>query len=186
MPRTYWSAPVPPPNAADGTPNTTASLADISPGGAVLNSAKTLYPGMLEVGTVVRLRARGELTQGTTANSLTIGFYYGAVAGVAIAAGAALAVSASAAAWPWWLEYEGEIRAIGSSGSIKGIGYVNLPAAATGLVSDSPQFPIPQTAAARTVTIDTTVNKVITVGAAFSATTGGVTITCYGMSLELL
>jgi hypothetical protein len=186
MPRSYWSAPVPPPNAVDGTANTTAAVATISPGAEVINSAKTLYPGMLEVGTVVRLRARGEMTQGTTANSITLGFYYGGVAGAAIAAGAGLAVVASLTAVPWWMEYEGEIRALGSSGSIKGVGILHVPGASPGLASDMPTFPIPQTAAARTVTIDTTAAKVVTVGGAFSAVTGGVSVVCYGMSLELL
>lgn len=183
MPQFPWAAPVPPLSSADGTPNTTAVLADVSPGGLVIGAAKTIYPGMLSVGTVIRLRARGEVTQGTTGNTLSIGFWWGGVAGTAIAALAGVTVGVSATAWPWWLEWEGEVRATGSAGSVKGCGYLSPP---TSLAADQANIPVPATAAARTVTLDMSAAKAVTVGAAFSATTGGVSVTCYSLTAELL
>jgi len=183
MPQFPWAAPVGPLSSADGPPNTTAALADISPGGLVIGAAKTIYPGMLSPGTVIRLRARGEATQGTTANTLSIGFYWGGVAGTAIAAITGVTVAVSAAAWPWWLEWEGEVRATGSAGSVKGCGYLSPP---TSLAGDQANFPIPVTAAARTVSVDMSAAKAVTVGAAFSGVTGGVSVTCYGLTVELL
>jgi hypothetical protein len=178
MPRTYWNAPLPPLNFADGTPVTAITLTDASPA-----PQKIFYPGQLELGTIVRLSARGEITTSSTANTLTLGFYYGGVAGVAIAAGAALAVPVSETAVQWWMEWEGEVRALGATGSIKGIGKLHIPGASPGLATDMPTLPIPQTAAARTVTIDTTTQKAVTVGAAWSAATGAPTLTCYGLSV---
>src|SRR2546423_14499804 len=61
-----------PTTVADGTPNATVTLADISP-------IKAFDPDDLDLGTIVRLRARGEYTVGSTATNTTIGFYYGGV-----------------------------------------------------------------------------------------------------------
>ena len=71
MPSTLWSAPVPALNTASLTVSsfTTATLTDISP------TQVLLYPGMLSVGTRIRLRAYGNLISTTTASSVVWGFY---------------------------------------------------------------------------------------------------------------
>lgn len=186
MPGTLWAAPVPPLSIADGTANATATPADLSPGGAVIGTAKTVYPGMINPGTILRLRAAGEYTTGTTANPLSLGFYWGGVAGTAIAANTALASVASVTAVAWWIEWEGEFRALGTSGSLKGTGLVHMPGASPGLATDQPTYPIPVTAALRTVTVNTTAATVITAGGGFTAVTGGSTVTCYRLTAELL
>jgi len=165
-----------PSSVADGTANATTSLADISP-------VKAFDPDDLDLSTVVRIRARGEFTCGSTATNVTIGAYYGGAAAnkpLAGVVGQALTVSQTSV--PWWLDYEGEIRAIGSSGSIKGSGYLDL---ATSLTA-STRLPIPTTAAARTVTIDTTTRQIMTIVASVSQTTGAPTIVCYSLTVELL
>lgn len=180
--RTYWVAPVPPLNIADGTPVTAASLTDASPAPQV-----TIPAYLLELGTTLFLRAHGELTIGSTADTLTLGFYYGgAAAATPLASGAALAVVVSETAVPWEMEYYGEVRSLGSTGTIKGMGHIKLPGATTGLATAQTVYPIPQTAAARTVTIDTTSSKIVTVAAAWSATTGAPTITCYDLVVKLI
>jgi hypothetical protein len=142
---------------------------------------------MLEQGSVLRLRARGELTIGSTGDTLTLGFYYGGVsAAIPLAAGAALAVVVSETAVSWTMDYEGEIRTTGTSGTIKGSGHIFLPGATTGLATAQTVYPIPQTAAARVQTISTTTSNVITVGAAWSATTGAPSLTCYSLGVEIL
>jgi hypothetical protein len=187
VPGSLWSGPVPPLSIADGTANATASAADLSPGGATGGAGKTIYPGMLQPGTIMRLCARGEYTTGTTANPLSLGFYWGGTAGTAIAANTALASVASLTAAPWWMAYEGEFRALGTSGSLKGSGMVWLPGASPGLATAmNGPFPIPVTAAARTVALSTVAATVVTVSGGFTAITGGSTVTCYSLSVELL
>ena len=155
--RAYWTAPILPLMAADGTPVTATSLTDATPNGVLVGPTTLLGCGPLELGTKIRLHAQGELTLGSTADTLTLGFYYGGVAGVALAAGAALAIGAvSETSAPWEMDYEGEIRAVGTSGSIKGMGTVAMPGSGTGLATVQAVYPIPQTAAARVVAIDTT------------------------------
>lgn len=182
--RTYWVAPQPPLDYSDSAANATTSLTDTSPIPPVV-----LFGYQVELGTRLRIYAQGELTTGTTADTLTIGFYYGGVAGVALAAGAAIAVATGGVAEtsvPWEMFYMGTIEALGSSGSIKGMGRFIGPNIATPLTGAMSHWPIPQTAAARTVTIDTTANKNITVGTQWSATTGAPTIKCYSLTLEVI
>ena len=178
--RTYWAAPLAPLNFADGTANATASLADISPA-----PQKVIPPDWLELGTIVRLRARGEYTCGTTATNLTIGFYWGgAAANLPVASNATTpsALTVSQTSVPWWMEYEGEIRALGTSGSVKGMGMLKLASSLTAWT----EIPIPQTLALRTTAIDTTARKPITVAALVSQTVGAPTVSCYGLTAEFL
>jgi hypothetical protein len=177
--RTYWAAPLGPMNFADGTPATATSVADCSPA-----PQKVISPDWLELGTVVRLRARGEYTVGSTATTGTFGFYWGGAAGTALAIASAVAMTTSVTSFPWLMEWEGEIRALGTSGSIKGHGWLSVTP--TTLITDSPHIPVPATAALRTVTIDTTTRKIVTVGAAVSQVTGAPSITCYGLTAEIL
>jgi hypothetical protein len=184
--RTYWVAPVPPLLYASGAAQTSASaIADISPA-----PSPTLYPGILELGTTIRLHAQGEITTGTTADTLTIGLYYGgSVSGVALASGAGFTVSTSGTgetSVPWEMYYEGTVRSLGSSGTIVGMGRAYLPNLTTPLSGAYVIYPIPQTLAARTATINTTAASAITAGALWSATTGAPSITCYALEVELL
>jgi hypothetical protein len=165
-----------PTSFADGTANTTTTLADISP-------IKAFDPDDLDIGTIVRLRARGEYTCGTTATNVTIGFYYGgATANKPLASLTGQALTVSQTSVPWWAEYEGEIRAVGSSGSIKGSGFLKLATSLTAWTD----LPMPATAAARTVTIDTTTRQPITVAASVSQITGAPTIIAYSLTVETL
>ena len=131
--RTYWVAPVPPLLYASGTPATnTTPAADFSPAPQI-----TIYPGVLELGTTIHLYAQGELSTGTTADTLTIGFYYGgASSGVALAGASAVAVATGGSAEtsvPWEMDYWGTVGALGSSGTIKGMGRFYGPNIATPL-----------------------------------------------------
>ena len=184
--RTYWVAPVPPLLYASGTPATnTTPAADFSPAPQI-----TIYPGVLELGTTIHLYAQGELSTGTTADTLTIGFYYGgASSGVALAGASAVAVATGGSAEtsvPWEMDYWGTVGALGSSGTIKGMGRFYGPNIATPLTGAYSIIPIPQSAAARTVTINTTTANTITTGAFWSAATGSPTITCYALKVELI
>jgi hypothetical protein len=187
--RTYWVAPVPPLLYGSGAAQTSASaIADISPA-----PSPTLYPGILELGTTVRLYAQGELTTGTTADTLTIGFYYGgSVSGVALASTATTPVTVSLSGTgetsvPWEMFYQGTIRSLGTSGTILGMGHFYAPnVVGTPLSQPYSIYPIPQTLALRTATINTTTANAITAGALWTAATGSPSITCYALEVELL
>jgi len=174
--RLYLSAPKGPIATADGTPNATTTLADISP-------VKAFDPDDLDLGTIVRITAQGEYTCGSTATNSALGIYYGgAAAAKPLANVAAQAMTVSQTSIPWWVIYEGEIRAVGSSGSIKGSGVLFWPSSLTALTLVS----IPATLAARTVTIDTTTRQPITIAGSVSQTTGAPTIVAYNLNVETL
>jgi hypothetical protein len=177
MSRLYLDSPLPPFHSADGTAlNTSIALTDISPAPQVVPSAAV----MLEVGMEFEAYAYGEFST-TATPTLLLGFYWGGVAGVALAASTAITTGTTAAAWPWRLFYRGRVRSLGTSGSIKGVGQLDLGTSLTALSTTW----IPTTAAARTVTIDTTPAsaKALTVGAQWGTSSASNTITCYDLSV---
>lgn len=175
--RQYWNASIPPFAVADGTPlASSTTLTDISPAPQV-----TLPANLLEVGTRIELDAF--LTFSTTATpTLLLGFYYGGVAGAALAASSAITTGSGAAAWSAILRYRGQVRAIGSAGSIVGQGALLL---GTSLTAFSAR-PIPEVAASRTVTIDTTAAKALTVGAQWGTSSASNTVTLNDVTVTLL
>lgn len=175
--RQYWVTPIPPLHHASGSAlASSTTLTDISPTPHI-----KLPANLLEVGSILRLRAAGQFSN-TATPTLLLGFYYGAVAGVALGATAATTTTTGATAWPWVMEYQGRVRALGTSGQLVGQGYVHLGTSLTVLTNVA----LPATAGARTVTIDTTVEKTITVGAQWGTSSASNTITCDELSVELL
>jgi hypothetical protein len=194
--RTYWSAPVPQLGFTSLAvlSFTTATLTDISPYQVILQ------PGMLEVGTRVRIRAYGEYTATTTASTLTWGFYMNSTLTNNIATTpATLAATASTAAvvataWPWMLDYEGQIRAItdptvgATNAQIYGMGKSFLPV--TNITSWTLQA-MPITSALRTVQqtatgLVTNIAQTVSVGLTVGTNTGFTSATCDELTVELL
>lgn len=175
--RQYWVAPVPPFHIADGTAyNTSVTLTDVSPLPNILIPAM-----MLEVGSEIEITAAGQFSN-TGTPTLLLGFYYGAIAGVALAASSAVTTTTGATAWPWQLSYRGVVRTTGTTGSINGQGYFHLGTALTAYTVR----PIPEVAASRTVTIDTTTAKAITVGAQWGTSSASNTLTVNDISVKLI
>lgn len=173
----YWVSPVPPFHIAGGTPlASSTTLTDIS---ATPNI--TLNTNQLMLGTEIEIYAAGEFSN-TSTPTLLLGFYYGGVAGAALAASTAITTTTTLTGVPWQLFYRGVIRAIGSSGSIQGQGRLYLPTSLTAWTIR----PIPETKAARTVTIDTSTSKIITVGAQWGTSSASNTITCDDISVKLM
>lgn len=176
MARQYWTSPVPPFGVADGTAvaNST-TLTDASAAPQI-----TIPANQFELGAEIEIDAFGAFsTTGTP--TLLLGFYYGGVAGVALAASSAITTGSAAASWPFVMRYRGVVRAVGSTGSINGQGELLL---GTSLTAFSPR-PIPETLAARTVTIDTTSAKTITVGAQWGTASASNTLTLNDISVRL-
>lgn len=177
MSRQYWVAPIGPFHTADGTAYASSTtLTDVS---ATPNI--TLPGNLLELGSELELEAAGQFsTTGTP--TLLLGFYFGGVAGAALAASTAITTGSAAAAWPWIMRYRGIVRAVGSSGSIVGQGWLKLGTSLTAFTVR----PIPEVAASRTVTIDTTAAKAITVGAQWGTSSSSNTLTCNDISVKLV
>lgn len=174
MARMYWNAPLPPLNIASGAAyNTSTSLTDVSPAPQITIPANTLEPGM-----TLRLRAFGSFSN-TGTPTLLLGFYYGGVAGIALAATSAVTTTTGATNWPFDMEYVGRVRSTGTSGTIMGKGHVEFPTSLTAL---TPR-PVPETALA-TVTIDTTAAKTLTVGAQWGTSSASNTLTCIHFDVE--
>lgn len=177
MPRQYWRAPLPPLHIASGTAlNTSITLTDISP------LPNIVVPGnQFDFGATVHVEACGEFsTTGTP--TLLLGFYLGGVAGTALAVSGVITTGSGAAAWPWRMEWQGRIRVLGTSGSIKGQGELKLGTSLTAFALSA----IPITQALRTVTWDTTAAKAITVGAQWGTSNVANNVVCDEISLELL
>jgi hypothetical protein len=175
--RQYWVAPIPPLHTGDGTAyNTSTTLTDVSPAPPIVIPANTLEPGS-------EIEIMAEMTFSNTATpTLIVGLYYGGVAGVALAATSAITTTTGAASWPVMMRYRGIVRSVGTTGSIYGQGELLL---GTALTAFSVR-PIPETAAARTVTIDTTAAKTITVGAQWGTSSASNTLTCNDISVKLV
>jgi hypothetical protein len=145
--------------------------------------------GALVPGSRLRIEADLEMTSSSATPTLTIGFYIGAVGGAigsatVLVVSAANALSASAAAWPITLRYKGTIRTLSpTAGVIQGTAELLYSTSLTAWATT----PLPQTAAARTVsTLNTQQNNQLDVGITLSATTGSPSVTCMGFYAEVL
>jgi hypothetical protein len=170
-----WVAPLGAGTFGPGTAlASSTALTDISPapqitlGGNFLNYA----------GARMRLKAFGSFsTSGTP--TLLVGFYYGGVAGVALAASGATTTGSGASSWPWNADLLLEVRTTGTSGSVMCAGAVNLGTSLTAFQG----VPIPAAALA-TVSVDTTTAKALTVGAQWGTSSASNTITCQVLDIE--
>jgi hypothetical protein len=177
MSRQYWVAPYGPFHTANGAAYASSTtLTDVSPLPPIVLPANLLEPG-----SEIEIRAMGEFSN-TATPTLLLGFYLGGVAGVALAASSAVTTTTGAAAWPWMIEYRGVIRSAGATGSINGQGALRLGTALTAFTVR----PIPEVAASRTVTIDTTTAKSITLGAQWGTSSASNTLTVNDISVRLV
>ena len=172
--RQYWVAPLSPLHTADGTAlaNST-TLTDISPSPSIVIPAN-----LLEVGSLVRVKAWGRFST-TATPTLLIGIYYGGVSGVAVCATSALTSISGATNTTWRLEGEFRVRSVGSSGTVIGA------ASAYGITATTAVAMAPATAPA-TATVDTTAAKALTVGAQWGTASASNTITCHHFDVEMV
>lgn len=146
---------------------------DVSP-----SPLPTLAANELKIGTKVELEAFGEFsTTGTPTLQLMLlyGVAAGAVAsgGVTLAASGTITTASGAAAFPWHLKWVGIVTAVGTSGVLYGHGILDLGTSLTAFAASA----LPVTAAARSVTIDTTVSKTLGVGAAWGTSNAANSVT---------
>lgn len=169
-----WSAPLGPLHDVAGVAyNTSTTLTDVSPGGTT--NPYLIPGGTLQPGSVIRVEAYGTFSN-TATPTLILGLYFGGVAGVALVASSAVTTTTAATNWAWYLKYVGRVTAIGTAGTIIGGGEVHFPTALTTFTARR----LPETAMAA-VTIDTTVNKALTIGAQWGTSSASNTLTCHVM-----
>ena len=167
-----WTAPLGPLQGINGVAYVSSvTLTDVSPG-ALANPIE--LPGStLMVGTRIVIDAWGTYSNITAAPTLLIGAYYGGIAGIALAASGAFTTTITAAGWIWQYHYQGVVQATGTSGKIIGSGHMRFPVSLTAWT----EIPIPVTTPAQ-VTIDTTIQKAITIGAQWGTSSASNTLTC--------
>lgn len=155
----------PHPTARGTAKNTFTTIADISP-----TPLPQTYANELKGGTQVEILAGGEFSN-TGTPTLAIGVYYGAVAQVWNSG--TITTTTGATAWPWHVRFNGLITAVGASGVLYGHGTLLLGTSLTAFALSA----IPATAAARSVTIDTTATKSWGVAATWGTSSVSNTIT---------
>jgi hypothetical protein len=153
-----------------------AALTDVSAAPQLTIPGYSLQPG-----SVLRLTAEGVFSN-TGTPTLLLGFYFGGIAGTALAASGAITTITAATNWRWRMVYEGVVRTIGSSGTIMGGGILYMPAS---LAQFQAAYPIPAVAQAA-VTIDTTTAKTVTVGAQWGTSSPSNTLTVNKFLVESL
>jgi hypothetical protein len=150
-----------------------SSATDISPAPQV-----TINGGQLYLGQRIRLIGYGIFSTTGTPN-LTLGGYYGGVAGTALATTGTVATGNNAASWPWRLQLEIEVRTLGTSGTLWCNGIVYL---GTSLTAMTPLWiPNSQT---QPITVNTTTANALTIGATWGTPSSSNTITCEDAYIE--
>lgn len=172
-----WVAPLNPQNSgvAGTALASSTTLTDIS---AAPQYTLPANFAQLTGSTGLRLTAGGVFsTTGTP--TLLLGFYYGAVAGSALAATEAFTTASGVTNVQWRLEATLSFRTLGSSGTAWTQGWRFFGTAAT----TGTFGPLPGAAPAA-VTVDTTAAKVISVGAQWGTSSASNTITCHSFLIE--
>lgn len=177
MAANLWTAPANPLlDGASVAQNTFTAAKDI-PCGDATTQFPIIYGGQLQQGSSIRVEAWG-VASNTGTPTLILGLYYGLVAGTALVISTAKTTTTAMTNWEWHAWYTGRVTATGTSGAIMGSGYWRLPTSLTAWT----EIRWPETAPA-SATIDTTVNKQLSIGATWSASSASNTITCHGMEV---
>jgi len=176
MPIQSWEAVLNVPGEGAGSAlASSTSLTDISP-----SPQLSLPAGYLYIGQRIRLIGYGIFSTTGTPN-LTLGGYYGGVAGTALATTGAVATGSAAASWPWRLQLEIYVRSLGASGTVWVNGLVFLGTSLT--ATSALWIPNSQT---QPVTINTTTANALTIGATWGTASASNTITCEDAYIEAI
>lgn len=178
MTRLYYEEALPPFRTAAGSAlasSTTLTVINPTPNFVI-------PAGRLELGSIVRMSAWGTFSN-TGTPTLLAGFYGNAAAPPTnpLAASSAVTTTTGATNWCWTMAYEGQVRSVGTAGTIMGRGEFRVPTSLTAWTIR----PIPETALA-TVTIDTTAALTFTVAAQWGTSSASNTITCHAFFHEII
>jgi len=155
-----------------------ASLTDISPGGNQQGEALNIPASYLQQGMQLRVRASG-IYSTTGSTSLTLGIYFGGVAGTALAT-ATFGASANASNAIWRLDADVRVDATGTSATLRTLGTLS------GLTSYGPVALPASSSNGNAVSVATGAANLLTVGAQWGTGAAGNSITCYMFTVEQL
>ena len=177
MPLQSWEAVlnVPAEGAGSALANTT-TITDISPAPQL-----TLPAGYLYIGQRIRVVGYGIFSTSGTPN-LTLGIYYGGVAGTLLAGTGTVATASGAASTPWRIQLEIRVVTLGSSGTVWCNGLCTSPAST---LTVPPLLWIPNSQT-QPITINTTTANALTVGATWGTASSSNTITCEDFYVEAI
>lgn len=181
---------------ASGTALASAATATISPQGAGGTGDDPLIAAYyFTQGLMVRVRARGVYTVGSTATNGTFAIYTGAAgsgsagtAGTALATTGALALPTSVTGFWWKLDAYVQVRAIAQGTGTNTLythGEIQIQTAtASGTTGNVQVWPMPATSGPTASSVDTTIAHTLLLGATLSQATGSPSITCTQFTLE--
>lgn len=156
--------------------NTFTAARDI-PIGDATTKFHQIYGGQLQGGAMIRVKGWGVMSN-TGTPTIILGLYWGGVAGTALTISTAKTTTTAMSNWQFSFDWLGRVVAGGTTGSIIGYGKWFLP---TSLTAET-TFKWPETAPAA-VTVDTTINKMLTLGATWSASSASNTLTLHDMQV---
>lgn len=174
MPFQAWVANVNSPGEGAGTAlSNSTSPTDISPAPQYMSQTY----GPTYVGQRWRFTGYG-IVSNTSTPTLNLGIYYGGASGTALCTTGAVTTTGSLSSYWWRIQVETEIRSIGSSGTAWSQGWFDNPTTATAVTR------LQMSATSQTVTVNTTTNSALTVGATWGTASSSNTITCEGFIVE--
>jgi hypothetical protein len=182
MPVNLFDAPLGPLMPGASIAQNTFTAAKDLPVGENATALYTVFGQTVHPGTQMVVEAWG-VASNTATPTLILGVYWGGVAGTALAASTAKTTTTAMSNWEWHLWFAGRFTNVGTAttgGSFIGSGYWNLPTSLTAWT----QIRLPETAPAA-VAIDTTINKTVTIGATWSASSVSNTITCHYCNVDI-
>jgi hypothetical protein len=147
------------------------SLTDISPGGNTSGQALAIPANSLYQGLQFNVKAHG-IVSTTGPPNLTLGVYYGGVAGTALAT-ATVAASANMSNATWEVDADIRVDATGSSGTLRTQGKI------IGVTSGGIAVFPATTATGGSATVATGVTNILTLGAQWGTGSPSNSITCY-------
>ena len=176
MPMQSWVTSVPTPGEGAGAAYaSSASATDVSP--APQFNSQTYGP--MYVGQKWRWTAYA-IASNTGTPTLNLGFYYGGVAGTALATSGTVTTTTAMSAWWWRWVAESEVITLGASGTIRTFGWIYIPTSSTAVTVQQ------LSATAQDVTVNTTTNSALTAGATWGTSSASNTLTLKGFILEQL
>lgn len=165
--------------------NTSTSITDVSPGANTAGQALTIQPNQLQVGTHLHVVAKGIVSNTATPN-LTLGVYYGAVAGTALCTTGAIATVSGLSNNSFHLEADIWVVTTGVSGTASAYadGFVMGPYGSATLPSAAFMPATSSTGNLVSSGIDTTVSKLLTIGATWGANSASNSLQILRFSVE--
>lgn len=187
MANTLWTAPTqqlfPGTSVAQNTFTAAQNLAVGESGSSTSTVAGGVpyIPGKsLQPGANICIEAWG-VASNTGTPTLILGVYWGGVAGTALVVSTAKTTTTAMANWEWHLWLDVRVLTTGVSGSMIASGYWRLPTSLTAWT----EYRFPETAPAAVASLDTTVDKLLTVGATWSASSALNTITMHNQRVYI-